>query len=251
MDFISRIAYGADHELGWDSSITLYEPSVASGALQYDIVVRQDDDCSIVTYRTKRMISNIGADTLRGRGTRVWEVVELDDNGEERDSSTTCVLKDSWVDENMRREGEIHRHIRADAAAKGLESPENVAMGACLLTVNTYGDVFIDNQPDKTRHWDLPSRMNFIKVKVEPKTSSKAKSDWTPVGAIMVQNETTSDHSVSMSAASFFPTKVHHRIVFKEVGKTIRELSSLRRVFRRLTEVVICELMIRMACIAH
>ena len=119
MDFISRIAYGTDHELGWDSSITLYEPSVASGTLQYDITVRQGDDGSAITYRTKRMISNIGADTLRGRGARVWEVAELDGNSEEKDSGLTCVLKDSWVDEDRRREGEILKQVRADPAARG------------------------------------------------------------------------------------------------------------------------------------
>ena len=68
---------------------------------------RQDDDGTVRKYRTKRMISNIGADTLRGRGTRVWEAVELDGNDEEVEVATTCVLKDSWVDVDRSRGGKI------------------------------------------------------------------------------------------------------------------------------------------------
>ena len=103
VDFIFRISFATEQELGWDTSITLYRPRplIAPNEVQYDIKVRDDAKGTTRTFRTRRLISSIGADALRGRGTRVWEVVELK-NGKE--GTSKHVLKDAWVDVERERE---------------------------------------------------------------------------------------------------------------------------------------------------
>ena len=78
--------------LGFDTTI---QP-VPGPSGQLDITVQPDDDQSnsrTRMYRTKRIIYSYVAEPLRGRGTRVFEAVELDGNGEP--AGPLVVLKDT------------------------------------------------------------------------------------------------------------------------------------------------------------
>lgn len=173
------------------------------------------------------MISNIGADTLRGRGTRVWEVIELDNDGKEKEGRTFA-LKDVWIDHGRAREGDILEEIRATA-----NGGERVIVDTYFLTTLTHGDVFVGGDADKTRRWAMPAISNVLEVKTTPKEFGHIASNLAPVGAISV------DPNSKVQAAHYFSTKSHYRIVFNEVGKTIREVDSLCTVFECLRQVVV------------
>lgn len=100
-------------ELGWDDTIKLTKPldlkEANSEQPSWDITVRRQGTKECTVYRTKRVISNFAADAIRGRGTRVWEVVQLDEKQNEIDE--VLVLKDSWIDADRLREGDILHKI--------------------------------------------------------------------------------------------------------------------------------------------
>ena len=252
VDFIFRITYATNEQLGWDQSMRLVELSAKDDKPQYDITVMDDDTNALRIFRTKRMISNIGADTLRGRGTRVWEVVELDKSKKES-GGETCVLKDSWVDDDRDREGRIIEKIRADATAaqeraddEYEKAPEGEkpdrseiydTINRSLLTVVTYGDVRAGQQPDKTRNWKSPEAISLKSVRVTSKASDIVQTSLQAAGSIAVETGAESPNL----AVTEFSTKTHHRIVFKEVGMTIREVPPLSLAFICIREVAIGE----------
>ena len=172
---------------------------------------------------------------MRGRGTRVWEVIELDADGKVK-AGETCVLKDSWVNLERRREGQILVDIRAAAAKLGPESIETTIMNECFLTVITYGDVRVGGQVDKTRHWDLPKTCGAKTVKLGPKACNTVQSSISALGSVTLElmkaKMTTQQHT-------HFSAKIHHRIVFKEVCTTILDVRSLSEAFRYLSEAVL------------
>ena len=81
--FILSVCFAKHHELGWDPTIERRIHPI-TGIAEYDITVR-DDRGKERKYRTKRCIFDEGAAYIRGRGTRVWEVVGLNEKGEESD----------------------------------------------------------------------------------------------------------------------------------------------------------------------
>ena len=206
--------------------------------LEYDIEVAEvtDEAISVRTFRTVRLLSNIGAESLRGRGTRVWEVAELDDSGEVKPGNTV-VLKDSWVDDDRDREGKIIADVLKAAEACGKNSLENKTMKTHLLTTVAFGDVSIHGKVDKTRDWDLPVVTHEIEVKVDPNETSKILSNQTrslaAVGAVHVERAPSSRRR----AITHYSTKVHHRILFEELGKSMREITSLRQGFSCLSQI--------------
>ncbi|KIP07792.1 hypothetical protein PHLGIDRAFT_12972 [Phlebiopsis gigantea 11061_1 CR5-6] len=235
VDFVLRVSYAPYHQLGWDSSMTLRTPKDGQ-ELEYDVEVAEikDEVISVRTFRTVRLLSNIGAETLRGRGTRVWEVAELDDSGKVK-RGPTLALKDSWVDDERGREGKIIADILKAAEARGKDSLENLTMKKHLLTTVAFGDVYIDGKVDSTRAWHPPVVTEEIEVKADPSATSKVVSNRTlsAVGAVNVEQTRPSQ----LLGVEHYSTKVHHRIVFKEVGKTMREVTSLGQGFFCLSQI--------------
>ena len=113
------------------------------GAPQYDITVRTEDGSSQV-YRTLASLYDGGGTELLGRGTRVWKAVKLEEGVE---SGDPVALKDSWVDEHLKREGFLNQQIRSSAAT--LE--DRKAVEDTLVEVVAYGDVYISDAQDRTR----------------------------------------------------------------------------------------------------
>ncbi|KAJ3524187.1 hypothetical protein NM688_g8604 [Phlebia brevispora] len=202
--FCLAVAYAHPNQLGWDPTMV---PTNQHG--QYDITVYTDDGLTRV-YRTLQLISDSGAQTIRGRGTRVWKVVRVED-GEEH--GEPMVLKDTWVDTNRRREGTTLDEIR-----NAERIPDHqVFVDRIFLTREWDGDVFqdaartiIDSTPDFTPSPDdLPQ---------SPRMSTPSASG-----------------STSVEQRAVVP-KVHYRIVFKEVCKPVHSETSLRKIFVALAQ---------------
>ena len=240
IDFIIRVSFAEAHALGWDPTITLCSPQDTK-RLQYDIVVQDQDTRVERTFRTKRLISNIGAEVLRSRGTRVWEVVELTASGREK-SGGTYVLRDAWVDVKRAREGQILRQIRDDARSRDASADSAKKkktkriqwlkeIDRYLLTPIIFGDVRVNDNPDVTRNWSLPVKPELVRVTSEQPPVHRVTSNLAPVGGASLD-------LTQPSVPTQLTTKVHHRTVFKEVGKTIREVRSLREAYKYLFHAV-------------
>ena len=223
--FILRLAFADVSALGWDETIKR-SPGSTPRDLQYDILVNR------TTYRTQKLLSNIGAENLRGRGTRVWAVKKVIHGG--LVAKETLVLKDGWVDSNRRREEKILQNIR-ESTVNGTDKPFDgeanllTVVDACDVTVNDIVDdthIPLRDGPDNSlRHEDI------VEVKADPSSRKKVTSKLPAVGAAILHMQ---DRPVPVA----YPEKVHHRIVFRELGQTVGELDSLRMVFYCLAQIV-------------
>ena len=59
---------------------------------QFIITVHSNDNKKERWFRTRNIISSFGAEPLRGRGTRVYEAIEVDEHGKKMGGPV--VLKD-------------------------------------------------------------------------------------------------------------------------------------------------------------
>lgn len=184
-----------DYQLGFDDTIVRRPNLDTYGSTQYDIEVNG------TWYCTQRLVSSIGADTIRGRGTQVWEVKELDENKVEM--PRFLILKDSWANEERTslREELIHREI--------LETND------------------LDDQSFQILHRSLLTCLNAWDVTVE--TPSGREPDTTCPIMLRGRDSTYGPHR----------EKIHHRIIFAEVGTTILEVHSLYSAFQYLAQVAL------------
>ncbi|EKM53990.1 uncharacterized protein PHACADRAFT_122666 [Phanerochaete carnosa HHB-10118-sp] len=225
IDFVLRISFARRDELGFDDTIVRLPTLDSCGGPQYEILVNKK------WYRTQRLISNIGAEALRGRGTRVWEVRELDRRGG-KEIGPRLVLKDSWVDADRDREATILENIRKSATT----DVQREAFDTYLLHAKDSWDVrTAGNKVDSTRkvicRRPLPPAMRAMAVKKYPDEDKTVDVTLPPQGAIA---GTPSEGPGPVT----FATKVHHRILFSDVGKTIMEAGTLGAAFQVLADVI-------------
>ena len=202
-----------------------------SGDVRYDIRVGSS------VYRTQHLVSNVGAESLRGRGTRVWAVKKL--SMDKTLNNEVLVLKDSWIDKDRKREGQILTAIRESQAE---ESQEDFQGSRYLLTAVDSWDVEIDGNIDSTQTCvrdvlrdngssELSKTMAAVGVFADPLVRKQVHSKLPPRGGVPTGTP------VPLSVPEY-PVKIHHRVVFKELGETVLELESMSRVFHCLADVV-------------
>jgi len=225
------LAFAEDHELGWDPTI---QRVLVDGGIQYDISL-QSPEGLISVYRTTRIISDFGAEALRGRATRVFEAYPRPDAaGSPPDTPKLVVIKDSWRDWDRKREDEIHAEIFSDLEkAKGTEAAK--ADMKDFLTIREAADVAIDGKKDDTHlllHYSpLPQDCGWHTISVNRAFS------WT--------RRTSSEGCVPSDKSNSCrdtpkPIKTQHRIhcrlVFEEVCTTLFELANLDDAFETLQD---------------
>lgn len=211
------------------------------------ISARSPDGSSTMLFKTLEMLSNIGTEAIRGRGTRVWRVESLLQDGKPPKEPQTFVLKDNWIDSDRAREGAIIDEVRADAG-KLPENGKKVLLNA-LLTVKIYGDVWIDPESgagvekgfydctftEKQRKQIWPSDSPWIRLQ------RPAIDDATEEQITTIQSQTRGnthsafENSMPKSPIQYDP-KTHSRIVFLEACKPIHDERSLRKVCMALAQ---------------
>lgn len=222
--------FASKEELGWDTTMKSLWNGVDDSPFQYDITVRDKDTEEEKVYRTEELISDVGADHIRGRGTRVWKVHQvLADGGL---STAARVLKDVWIDSDRSREGEVMDDILGST-----DDPETKArLKAVLLTKETHGDVHINGVADHTI--DGQSRDKYIKnnttkffLRHETPTSSaetNARSTIVidmPVGS---GRDGPAPKPAEIAEPVYYHSKFHYRIVFEEECETLHSIKSMR-----------------------
>jgi hypothetical protein len=222
-------------QLGYDSSMKIIAPPPDTAEAVYEIDVHSDSaDAGQRTFITRRIIADFGANSMCGRGTRVWAVVDREDR------NTEYVLKDYWVDFDRNREGNILKEIRA----KELDMPESEAIaGKHLLKVETHGDVLTSYRVrDSTLSIHRGSKLLSYGRRIDlTKSLPSRTATLNSQGQLLSPTRSSGLGNVPVAPrprpmdilqdGKLTRNMEHYRIVFKGVGKSVYELESFREVF--------------------
>ena len=202
----AAFAFADEKSLGFDPPI---QP-VTGDPGQFDITVQPDNDKkNSKKFRTVRVIFSYRREYLRGRGTRVFEAVELDVNGEPNGSHV--VLKDIWADTDCMREGKI-----VESLYEAADSKDKQLIQKYFLTTTAHGDVWTEaNVVDDTAN----GLMRGLNISLDHDSSSVFKLEYE-----------------FLYSCQKYKHMTHYRIVFAEICKPIDLISSLSDVMSVLSE---------------
>ena len=181
-------------------------------------------------FRTIQILSSFGAEPLRGRGTRVYEAIEIDKKGDP--IGPPVVLKDTWIDSDRNREGKVLTSI--DAVVDG---DDRLVFERNFSTRICDGDVWtnfhtLDDTANLMRGLNIASdHASLFEVQRQP----TPKSNEPPSGSKGIWAMT--DVKVPILYPIYAP-KTHYRIVFKEKCIAIHHIKSLPDVMTVLIETV-------------
>ncbi|KAI0086004.1 hypothetical protein BDY19DRAFT_996190 [Irpex rosettiformis] len=248
--FLSQM-YAKRHELGYDTTIRPPSDMQLRVKNQWDITVHYIDDeeegagagagagagCKRthpqtrkqeVTFRTTGLISSIGAEGVRGRGTRIWQGQTLV-NGQMQPDRDEMVMKEYWVDSDRMREAEIRRRILEDAVTE----EDRELLNRHLLTPLYSSDVVVDGKLDTTdrlRKYATISGDDGLEMIPLIRDSRQPNPDH----SVMEADEKVPQGSgaipswpISIPRVVVLDDKSHHRIIFKEKGVTIEHLTTV------------------------
>ncbi|KIP01109.1 hypothetical protein PHLGIDRAFT_123659 [Phlebiopsis gigantea 11061_1 CR5-6] len=123
--------------------------------------------------------------------------------------------------------------IRAAAEEKVPE--HKIVLDRALLTLEQSWEVPVDGVVDHTHNLMLrgktPTVQEIVRVKANAEECKKVVTEKPVVGSVYVPQ------ALGQKLLQY-PAKVHYRLVYKEVGKTIDQLDSMHDVFRCLCDVV-------------
>lgn len=243
--------------------------------LQYYITVN-DSLGSKHVYKTVDIESSIGAEALRGRGTRVWRAVPWDKSTSAQIGNPVA-LKDCWVDQTRALEGDVIHQLDtlADARIKVLDQKLGdltsqrcaelhndvleteikrversldaaKALKASLLIPLVHGVVAFPTPDAKDSTFDhtvsLPGVAHweyiFQQMKDGPE-GDKQRED--------LQKQLAGEHRAVHDYANIrrelirYDSKYHYRIVYGEVCKPLYKIPRLDQIFDHLCFVLLGE----------
>ncbi|CAE6442920.1 unnamed protein product [Rhizoctonia solani] len=231
---ILSILLSSPFDLGYDPTVEAVPSSAATSEAMYNITVWNNDTGIPTVYRTIRIISDAGTDSMVGRGTRVWEVRQLlggDLVG------PSYALKDVWVHADRIAEHVIVKEIRE-------EQPEYAQH---FLTPHDYGFVPLDpstpaisDNTHKTlgRPRDLRPTHRTLRIpapgsSIRTTSSNSQTTSNTPrdsVGHAQDIPQSPQEGHRLGTHLSKHPL-LHYRMVFEEIGTPVHELRDFTSVF--------------------
>ncbi len=221
--------FSNETELGWDPTLRRLENG------QFDMEWQSKSGEKQV-YRTLELISDYGADALIGPAGRVWiaqRVVSGQLMGD------PAILKDIWIEDDRKREGDIIREIY-----DSLPSDDQPEPSKPFLTVLCHGDVLVPSA-DNTTHPDnhtLHLHGRFLSetcpiYRFTPAALRKTASR--PLKGAVGTHYTEAMLHERYIEPNLIPIspRTHYRIVFKEVCRPIHDEISLPAVFKGLSQM--------------
>lgn len=184
-----------------------------------------------VRYKTVKLLSNVGAEGLRGRGTRVWKVYHWKDG---KAVGTPVVLKDCWVDSDRVCEGDVISQILLDARqARDMTidedgtTPAEVLEQALLPTI-IHGDVTFNGAIDCT-------------MSEEDRLSILSPNRWFVFHRTqeMLEKFDKSYFNLGLLRPITHDPKTHYRIVSSEVCTAMHEITSLHAILSVLIQLCV------------
>ncbi|KAG2128557.1 hypothetical protein DEU56DRAFT_818949 [Suillus clintonianus] len=199
--------------LGWDPTVE----RIRDGKdFQYKFTVGDEvftTTCELATY---------GADSMVGRGTRVYEATDAE--------GKKVAIKDSWREAGRQSEGEILENIMV-SCADALQPDELEDAKRHFVGVRLCKDVEIDDTQDETLDPKVVEEYNhtWVSIDLSPVLSTKPHSSST--GNIPDSGRLSAVLPTRLGIIARkdidIPCRVHTRTVFHDVGVTIKELTSL------------------------
>jgi hypothetical protein len=235
IELVLSFAQASEEQLGYDKTLRLvrYE----DGTAQYEI------DVGKRTFLTLGILSDIAANRLCGRATRVFKV------SEKSDPTRMLALKDQWIDDDREGEVAILHNLRAQiekAHENGLFEDMNLPKNPLeyFLTVYTHARVKVGGKDDNTKETimrgrslskDCPSMSLVIdKTIVGPAAVTES------AGHIPYPNASIA-HALPERGRHLTPRR-HERTVFNELGEALHDLDSLSDLFRGLADATLGKL---------
>ena len=224
ISFFLRVLFASAEDLGWDPTMTAIEDANDPKRRCYDITVRSETG-DITTYRTVGFLSLAAAEPIHGRATRVWDCNPLDEKGNPVVDEHVA-LKDIWTDIPRPREGHVYQRINRLAQNSGDVGIID-ALKQTLLTVVCHGEVYIRERPDYTR--EFPE--DYDRYKLAHLTDHQKQERSRAYASQMDIKAHTGTIHAEMPRMPEYHRKVHYRIVFREVGTPLRDVTSLHKTF--------------------
>ncbi|KAG1884235.1 hypothetical protein F4604DRAFT_1952371 [Suillus subluteus] len=201
--------------LGWDPTV---ERIYVGEKIQYKFTVGDE------VFTTTRELATYGADSMVGRGTRVYEATDAKEK--------KVAIKDSWREIDRQSEGEILEKILASCEKK-LGAEEFADAKRRFVGVRLWKDVTIDGASDETVNPMVGDERNC--------TWNWEAIDLKPILSERPHLSATGDVPDSGELSAFLPTqlgtvgrkdtripqRVHARIVFHDVGVALKDVTSL------------------------
>ncbi|KAI5993511.1 hypothetical protein EDD15DRAFT_2576181 [Pisolithus albus] len=228
--FFCSVAFANEQQLGWDPTV---QRVCVEGKPQYNITVCTDEGKETV-YQTTKTISDFSAHVMQGRGTRVFQVRLMLQNGQPVRNAEPLVLKDSWRELGRAREDEILGQI-FDGLGKKYGTKKVSEARDYFLTVVAAGDVMVHGEKDQTTSLlrdadELPPDLGLHRLPADD------LPEWEPTRSS--EGLTPNFSSVSPSVEKLqIHHRTHYRLVFKEVCEPIHDLNRLDTVFKVLMDI--------------
>ncbi|KAF7795042.1 hypothetical protein EIP86_006186 [Pleurotus ostreatoroseus] len=227
--FFASILFATEAQLGLDPTM---KRVTVKELPQYNITVHISKNMTR-RFQTIALLSGARADALRGRSTRVWECIEIDED-DKPIGKRHFALKDTWIDKSRQREGSIIEELRSSKHVK--DDKVRKTLDRMLLTVACHGDVLMDGKSTATKLQSARTNISTKFLLKKPKSNEEKTQE-------KVQKAMTDIGSPNIAPAPSLPTfvyeqKVRYRCVFQEVGRCLDDQSSLHNVFKVIGEVV-------------
>jgi hypothetical protein len=165
---------------------------------------------------------------LRGRGTRVFEAIELDENGEP--NGPRVVLKDIWIDSDRMREGDILSSLYESADGEDRRSVEKHFLTTiCHGDVRTGNDMLDDTGKVLMRGLEIRPDCSLFELQRNPIMQNSKRPSGSEGLRATIRVQVSNSHQR-------YEHKTHYRVVFKEIGTTIDNMTSLPDVMKVLKD---------------
>jgi Fungal protein kinase len=195
-------------ELGWDPTV---ERIRDGEVFQYKFTIGDE------VFTTTRELATYGADSMVGRGTRVYEATDAE--------GKKVAVKDSWREAGRQSEGEILKNILASCEKK-LQPDELANAKRHFVGVRLWQDVAIDDTRDETPMVAEEHNRTWVSIDLNPTLSTKRHLS--SKGDVPDSGQLSALFSTQLGIiAHKIPRRVHTRTVFHDVGVALKDITSL------------------------
>ncbi|KAF8880268.1 hypothetical protein BD779DRAFT_1803027 [Infundibulicybe gibba] len=165
-------------------------------------------------FRTEKLLDDSAANSLLGRGTRVWSGFFED--------GTRAVLKDCWIEHDRQLEGDVLTTLREQHGK--LDDPEKPDFDDYFLTVVAHGKARLlggaEDDTQEMMNGEVPVANNWLDVTDHP----RARPD---------------PQKVERAVRHAFKRRCHYRISFRDVATPLYEVVNLQDYMTALRDTAV------------
>ncbi|KAF8867934.1 kinase-like domain-containing protein [Mucidula mucida] len=232
--FVIFMTFAPLEDLGYDP--TVKRIGVNEKDIQYRFTVGDK------VYQTTGIIHDLNLDLVT-RATRVWEVIELD--SEDMPIGTPKVLKDVWLYSDATPESDIYNAIFA--ALRQLDKDGSEDAKNYFMTILSDSVVTINGQPDEAPE-PPEDYVELFYTETEEKVAMEATVEGTHRGEV---DGCTPKLKRANRAVYPHKKRIHRRIVFEEVCRTLYKVFSYADFTKGLAQLVYGLEYMRLAGFVH